>query len=183
LTLFRHRFYTPPAPLNILPEPFDQDDKLKEGEPEVPAGRLLALDLGHKRVGVAVSDELQITVRPLAPLRRTSWKKLLRAVAEALESFDARALVIGLPLRLDGTTGEAATEAARLARNFRLSLGVPVFLQDEKLTSVEAEEELREAGLDASKRQMLVDSESAAIILRDFIAARSSDDSGRKPES
>jgi putative Holliday junction resolvase len=157
-----------------LPEPFDQDDHLNESEPDAPAGRLLALDLGHKRVGVAVSDELQITVRPLAPLRRTSWKRLLRAVAEAVESFDARALVIGLPLRLDGTAGDAATEAARLARNFRLSLGVPVFLQDERLTSVEAEQELRAAGLDASNRRELLDSESAAIILRDFIATQGS---------
>lgn len=144
----------------------------------MPAGRLLALDLGQKRVGVAVSDELQITVRALAPVRRTSWKKLLGAVALALESFDAQALVIGLPLRLDGTTGEAAAEARRLARNFALSLGVPVFLQDERLTSFEAEESLRGAGLDASKRLGLVDSESAAIILRDFIAARSSNHPG-----
>ncbi|HEX8140261.1 MAG TPA: Holliday junction resolvase RuvX [Pyrinomonadaceae bacterium] len=161
-----------------MPEPLDQDDHLKEGEPEVPAGRLLALDLGQKRVGVAVSDELQITVRAIAPVRRTSWKKLLRAVREALESFDAQALVIGLPLRLDGTAGEAAEEAVRLARNFGLSLGVPVFLQDERLTSFEAEESLRCRGLDASKRLGRVDSESAAIILRDFIAARSSNQPG-----
>jgi putative pre-16S rRNA nuclease len=166
--------------LNILPQPIDQDDNLNESEPDAPAGRLLALDLGRKRVGMAVSDELQITVRPLAPVRRTSWKKLLRAVAEAVESFDARALVIGLPLRLDGSVGDAATEATRLARNFRLSLGVPVFLQDERLTSVEAEEGLRAAGLDASNRLELLDSESAAIILRDFIAARSSSDPGRQ---
>lgn len=178
MTRFRGRFYTPPAPLNILPEPIDQDFSLSESEPEVPAGRLLALDLGQKRVGVAVSDELQITVRPLAPLLRTSWKQLLRAVAERLESFDARALVIGLPLSMDGSAGEAAAEARRLARNFRLSLAVPVFLQDEKLTTVEAEEELRAAGLDASVRQKLLDSRSAAIILRDFIAAHASADSG-----
>jgi putative holliday junction resolvase len=142
-------------------------------EQAAPAGRLVALDLGQKRVGVAVCDELQITVRPLAPLRRTSWKRLLRTVAETLESFDARALVIGLPLKMDGTAGEAASEVQRLARNFRLSLRVPVFLQDEKLTSIEAEEGLRAAGLDAARRQELLDSESAAIILRDFIAAQS----------
>lgn len=130
----------------------------------------MALDLGQKRVGVAVSDELQITVRPLAPLRRTNWKQLLRSVADSLESFDARALVIGLPLRLDGSVGEAAEEARRIARNFQLSLRIPVFLQDEKLTSVEALEGLRAAGYDAADSLQLVDSESAAIILRDFIA-------------
>ena len=133
------------------------------------AGRLLALDLGQKRVGVAVSDELCVTVRPLETLRRTNWKQLLRAVAETLESFDARGLVIGLPLQMDGTEGEAAQEARRLARNFELSLNVPVYLQDERLTSLEAEAELRAARYTETERRARVDGESAAIILRDFI--------------
>ena len=134
------------------------------------AGRLLALDLGEKRVGMAVSDELCITVRPLAALARTNWKQLLRQVSDALKSFDAQALVIGLPLRMDGTEGDAALVARRTARNFELSLDVPVYLQDERLTSLEAEEALRAAGVsdDALRRERL-DSEAAAIILRDFI--------------
>lgn len=139
------------------------------GHREKLAGRLLALDPGQKRVGVAVSDELGITVRALSTLRRTNWKQLLRAVAETIKSFDARGLVIGLPLRLDGTEGEAAREARRLARNFELSLNVPVYLQDERLTSVEAEGELRAAGYTDDERRERVDGESAAIILRDFI--------------
>lgn len=134
------------------------------------AGRLLALDLGEKRVGVAVSDELHLTVRPLQALERTNWKKLLREVTELLREFDAQALVIGLPLSLDGTFGTAAQEALRLANNFRLSLDVPVYLQDERLTSREAEESLRAAGHGTQKLRQLIDSESAAIILRDFIA-------------
>jgi putative holliday junction resolvase len=135
-----------------------------------PAGRLLALDLGEKRVGVAVSDELRLTVRPLPFLRRTSWKKLLAAVAQLLQSYDAQALVIGLPLNLDGTEGEAAVTARRLARNFQLSLPAPVYLQDERLTSREAEDSLRAAGHPGAELRELVDSEAAAIILRDFIA-------------
>jgi putative Holliday junction resolvase len=134
------------------------------------AGRLLALDLGQKRVGLAVSDELRMTVRPLAALNRTNWKQLLRQVSDALESFDAQALVIGLPLRMDGTEGEAAQAARRIAHKFELSLKVPVYLQDERLTSLEAEESLRAAGFaDDGLRRERVDSESAAIILRDFI--------------
>lgn len=133
------------------------------------SGRLLALDLGQKRVGLAVSDELCFTVRPLETLRRTNWKRLLRAVTEKIESFDARGLVIGLPLRLDGTEGGAAQEARQLARNFQLSLNVPVYLQDERLTSMEAEGELRAAGYTETQRRARIDGESAAIILRDFI--------------
>jgi putative Holliday junction resolvase len=133
------------------------------------AGRLLALDPGRKRVGLAVSDELCVTVRPLETLRRTNWKQLLRAVTETLHGFDARGLVIGLPLRMDGTEGEAAQEARRLARNFELSLDLPVYLQDERLTSLEADADLRAAGYTDEERRARIDGESAAIILRDFI--------------
>ena len=85
-------------------------------------------------------------------------------------SFDAQALVIGLPLNLDGTEGQAAKEARRLARNFELSLKAPVHLQDERLTTLEAEEALRVAGRSGADLRRYVDSESAAIILRDFIS-------------
>lgn len=136
------------------------------------AGRLLALDLGRKRVGLAISDELCLTVRPLEPLRRTSWKQFLRAVYDILKSFDARALVIGLPLNLDGTEGEAAQESRRLARNFARSLEIPVYLHDERLTTREAESEMRSLGVREEERQKRVDSAAAAIILRDFINHR-----------
>lgn len=133
----------------------------------------MALDLGEKRVGVAISDELWITVRPLPFLRRTNWKQLLGAVADLLQHFDAKALVIGLPLNLNGTEGNAATEARKLSHNFELSLKVPVYLQDERLTSREAEESLRAAGRTRNDLRQQVDSESATIILRDFIAQSS----------
>jgi putative Holliday junction resolvase len=148
----------------------NENQKQAEAAPK-PAGRLLALDLGQKRVGVAVSDEMRLTVRPLPALERTSWKKLLREVAQFVREFDASALVIGLPLSLDGSIGTAAVEAQRLARNFSLSLNVPVYLQDERLTSREAEETLRAAGQRAEALRRMIDSESAAIILRDFLAS------------
>ncbi|HEX8070942.1 MAG TPA: Holliday junction resolvase RuvX [Pyrinomonadaceae bacterium] len=138
--------------------------------PSAEPGRLLALDLGARRVGVAVSDELRLSVRPLAALPRTNWKKLLRAIKELRERFDARGVVVGLPLRLDGGEGDAATEARRVARNLELSLGVPVHLQDERLTSRAAEENLRAAGHDPAQVKALVDSAAAALILEDFLA-------------
>ena len=135
-------------------------------------GRLLALDLGEKRVGVAVSDELQLTTQPLPPLSRTNWKKLLRQISDLRHSFDAQAVVIGLPLNLDGTEGDAARDARRIARNLSLSLPVPVHLQDERLTSHAAEELLREAGVRGEELTARLDSEAAALILRDFIAQK-----------
>jgi putative holliday junction resolvase len=133
-------------------------------------GRLLALDLGQKRVGLAVTDELRITVRPLPPLRRTSWKQLVHAVAALIRDFDAQSLVIGLPLSLDGTESTAAQEIRRQARNLELSLGLPVALQDERLTSFEAERELRAAGYDLTEVLDRVDSAAAVLILRDYLA-------------
>ncbi|HYY42200.1 MAG TPA: Holliday junction resolvase RuvX [Pyrinomonadaceae bacterium] len=134
-------------------------------------GRLLALDLGARRVGVAVSDELRLTVRPLPALERSNWKKLVREIVALRAQFDARGVVVGLPLRLDGTTGDAATDARRLARNLELSLGVPVFLQDERLTSRAAEAELRAGGVRGSAAvKAQVDSTAAALILRDYLA-------------
>jgi len=133
-------------------------------------GRLLALDLGTKRVGVAVSDELQLTTQPLPPLNRTNWKKLLRQISDLRHSFDAQGVVIGLPLKLDGAEGEAAREARRIAHNLSLSLALPVHLQDERLTSHAAEEILREAGVTGEELTARLDSEAAALILRDFIA-------------
>ena len=133
-------------------------------------GRLVALDLGAKRVGVAVCDELRITVTPLSLIERRSRKDLLRHVAEIVEGYDARGLIIGWPLNMDGTEGFAAENAKRLAENFRRSLNVPVYLQDERLTSVEARSAMRAAGEKNEATDRRIDSESAALILRDFIA-------------
>ena len=134
------------------------------------AGRLLALDLGAKRVGVAVSDELRLTVKPLPAIERRSWKDLLRRVAAIIESYDARALVIGLPLSLDGTEGSAAQGARATAEKFQRSLRVPIYLQDERLTTLAATAQLKAAGRSAREIKREVDSESATVILGDFIA-------------
>ena len=148
--------------------------------PPETTGRLVALDLGAKRVGVAVSDELQIAVTPLPFIERRSWKDLLRRVAAIIEGYDARGLVIGLPLGLDGRDGEAAQEARRLAENFRRSLNVPVYLQDERLTTFAAEEKLKSENVRPGEIENRVDSESAALILHDFMEIRGR---AERPES
>lgn len=142
--------------------------------PEPPSGPILGLDLGQKRVGVAVSDELRISITRLKPLPRTNWKQLLRDVAEAIRKLNARTLVIGLPLSLDGGKGSAAKTAYETAKKFAQSLSIPVFLQDERLTSVAAAEQLRAAGHNPTEMRNLIDSEAAAIILADFIGSSES---------
>jgi len=137
------------------------------------SGRLLALDLGTQHVGVAVSDELQFTVRPVCVLERKGWKKFLKQISAFLDEFDAVALVLGLPYNSDGSESEMSLEARRLARNFLLSIDVPVFLQDERLTSYEAKGYLTKLGLSEKEIWERVNSEAAAIILSDFLSLRS----------
>jgi len=136
----------------------------------VPAdGRIIALDPGTKRIGVAVCDELRVTTRPLDVITRTSWKKLLLSVENILAEFDAAALVIGLPLESDGSESIMSAEARDMARKFSLSLSVPVYLQDERVTSYEAKSRLWSEGRSINESRAAVDSVAAAIILGDFL--------------
>jgi putative Holliday junction resolvase len=132
-------------------------------------GPILALDLGQKLVGAAISDERLITTKRLPALKRSSWKKLLQDVRQLIERFDAQTIVVGLPLRLDGTDGDAAKDVRRLATNLAKSVAQPVYLQDERLTSFEATANLNAAGVKPGDIPALVDGEAAAMILRDFL--------------
>jgi len=133
------------------------------------AGRLLAIDPGTKRIGVAVSDELRVTTRPLEVITRTNWKSLLLSVKNIVADFDAKALVIGLPLESDGSESEMSGYARDIARKFALSLDIPVVLQDERVTSYEAKSRLWQQGKTVNEARRTVDSEAAAIILADLI--------------
>lgn len=150
-------------------ETFNNPDISGLSTPE-KQGRLLALDIGVKRVGVAACDELRITVRALPAIQRKSWKELLLQVKNLVSDLDAVGLVLGLPVNMDGTESENSADARRMARNFGLSIDIPVFLHDERLTSVAAEENLRDRGVRDKDRKSLIDSEAAAVILEDYLS-------------
>lgn len=132
-------------------------------------GRVASIDPGTKRIGIAVTDENRIVCRPLPVIERTSWKKLLTQIQAILHEFDAVGLVIGLPLESDGRESEMSQIAREFARKFSLSLDIPVFLQDERVTSYEARSRLWNSGNKNRDLRAEVDSEAAAIILSDFI--------------
>jgi putative Holliday junction resolvase len=132
-------------------------------------GPVLALDLGEKLVGAAISDARLVTIKRLAPLKRSNWKRLLKEVETLVERFDAQTLVIGLPLRLDGTAGTAAERVEQMAENFAKSLKLSIYLQDERLTSFDARQALLSEGHNDHEIRNLIDGESAALILRDFL--------------
>ena len=138
-------------------------------DPDDLRGPVLALDLGEKLVGAAISDERLVTAKRLPPLKRSNWKKLLQDVRHLLERFDAQTIVVGLPLRLDGVDGDAAKNVRRLALNLAKSVSQPVYLQDERLTSLAAMENLKAEGVKPEDLPGLIDGEAAAMILRDFL--------------
>lgn len=133
------------------------------------SGRIIALDIGTKKIGVAVCDEMQIAVRALPVIPRKSWKELLVKVVSLIEEFDAIALVLGLPYNFDGAENEMTFDVRRLHRNFSLSLKIPVFMQDERLTTRTASDRLHEQGYNFKEILKRLDSEAAKIILSEFI--------------
>jgi len=136
----------------------------------VPAtGRLLGVDPGTRRIGVAITDDLRISTRALDVITRTSWKRLLLDIDRLIAKFDAKGLVIGLPLESDGGESAMSLEARSMAGKFALSLKVPVFLQDERNTSYEAKSRLWGEGLTLAEAKARTDSTAASIILADFL--------------
>jgi putative Holliday junction resolvase len=133
------------------------------------SGRILAIDPGTKRCGIAVCDELRLTTRGVRIITRSGWKKFLLRVKELVDEFDAVAVVVGLPLAFEGGESDMSENARDMARKLGLSLDVPLFLQDERATTHEARGRLWREGLNESEMRKALDAEAAAIILGDFL--------------
>lgn len=141
-------------------------------EAEVPfAGRTLALDVGSKRIGVAVSDPLGITAQGLPTLQRQNKRRDLEALRRLLSDYQVREVVIGLPLRLSGAEGTQSEKMRRFAEELHAHFGVPVHLWDERWTSTQANRLLREAELSIRKRGQAVDRMAAVLILQSWMDA------------
>lgn len=155
--------------------PFPRENS--PGNPSRSArGRLrspvLAIDYGLRRMGLALSDALGLTARPLATWNRTNRRHDLARLRDLCRRHGVAGIVVGWPLRLDGTPGEMAAEAARFAGRVRKLTGLPVELQDERLSSWEAGELLREQPPRPKRRDRPVDDLAAAVILRDYLSRR-----------
>jgi len=133
--------------------------------------RVLAIDLGSKRIGTAVSDALGLSVRPVETIRRSSTERDIARLKALAEDLEVEAVVVGLPLRLDGQIGDAAAGVLRFVERLRAALAVAVFTQDERLTSYEAEQMMIERGFSREARRARSDEFAASLILEDFLAA------------
>ncbi len=128
--------------------------------------RILAVDFGRVRLGLAVSDALGMASHPLPALQRTTPQADAAALRALIAERDVRRLVVGLPLHMDGTEGPMARKARDFGAWLQEQTGLPVAFEDERLSTDEAEEFLRSAGLRPSDRKRLRDSVAAAVILR-----------------
>ena len=133
---------------------------------------MIGLDLGSRRIGVAVTDELGLSAHPHATIERHGGQRDLDAIRQVVTAQGASRVVIGLPLSPEGERGRAALAAERFAERLRAVLDVPVDLIDESFTTVEATGVLLEADLSRARRKQVVDRVAAALILRRWLDAR-----------
>lgn len=134
---------------------------------------MLGLDLGARRIGVAVSDRSGTIAGPLTTLQRSGdVARDHRAVRALVDEEEAEAVVVGLPLSLDGSTGPAARAALAEAEALASVVGVPVTLHDERFTTVSAERPMREMGMNARQRRKVVDKVAATVMLQAWLDRR-----------
>ena len=134
--------------------------------------RTLGLDYGSKTVGVAVTDPLGLTAQGVEIIRRQKenhLRKTYQRIKELCEQYDVEKIVLGLPLNMDDTMGDRAEKTLEFKKELERRLSVPVFLVDERLTTVEAIEIMDDAGIKVSEREKYVDMIAATIILQDYM--------------
>jgi len=134
--------------------------------------RILAVDYGEKRIGLAVSDELGITASPLMTLVRRSDDETVRQIAQLASKLRVTQIVVGLPRRTDAQEGEMERKVKAFTEKLRQAISVPVVLFDERFTTRIAEQVLLEADLSRRKRKQVRDRLAAVILLQSFLEAQ-----------
>ena len=138
--------------------------------PTIAHPRYLALDVGSRRIGVAVSDELGLTAQPVLTLeRRARRREDLRSLARLCRRFGVAGIVVGNPVHLSGETSPQAAKIQAFAAELGELTGLPVHLWDERLTSHEAHQILYQAGHARQQHRKLVDQVAATLILQEFL--------------
>ncbi len=134
--------------------------------------RIMALDLGSKTVGVAISDPLLLTAQGIEIIRRKEENKLRQTLArieELISEYEVTKIVLGLPLNMDDSEGERAVTSREFKDKIERRTGIPVTMWDERLTTVEADEIVNEARIRGKDRKEYVDMIAAQIILEDYL--------------
>ncbi len=144
----------------------------RKPSPDRPLGRVLGLDVGSRRIGLAISDPLGITAQGLETLQRRNKRQDLAALEHLIHAYAVREIVVGLPLRMSGAEGTQSEKMQAFADDLRKRFRLPVHLWDERLTSAEANRLLRETELSIEKRAKAVDRMAAVLILQAWMEKR-----------
>ena len=134
--------------------------------------RVLALDLGKKRIGMALSDELGVTAQGLETLERSNIRKDLARISQLAADKNVSLILVGNPLHMSGREGRQAEYARDFGERLRAASGIPVEFWDERLTTVAAQRVLRESGISIEKRAKAVDRLAAVILLESYLDSR-----------
>ena len=134
--------------------------------------RVMALDVGDKNIGVAISDALLLTAQARPSLRRKNLKSDLETLCRIAAENEVHEVVIGEPLHMDGRPSDQSTKIARFAEALRKVIDVPIIFWDERLTSFEAEQHLEQMGMNWRQRRVHVDKIAAMIILQNYLDSR-----------
>jgi len=140
--------------------------------------RILGLDVGARRIGIAVSDPLGITAQGLETLQRRNKRTDLAALEQVIREYAVREIVVGLPLRMSGAEGTQSDKMQLFAEDLRKRFRLPVHLWDERLTSAEANRLLRQTEISIEKRAKAVDRMAAVLILQGWMEAKRNSASG-----
>lgn len=135
-------------------------------------GRILGVDWGHVRIGLAVSDETKIIAQGLAVIKVTSQKQVLQEISRIIKEREVEEVVVGVPRKMSGEWGEEARQAQELAEAIKKGSDIKVVLWDERLSSAAAERSLLEGDLRREKRKKLLDKTAAALILQNYLDYR-----------
>jgi len=137
--------------------------------PSAKTRRILAVDYGRKRIGLALSDEQGLTAQPLATIVRVNRRRDMSKLREACRENGVTLIIVGHPLHMTGEAGEMADEAARFAARLGKETRIAVELVDERLTSWEAKQTVAETRPSARHKRKTIDDVAAAILLRDYL--------------
>jgi len=135
-------------------------------------GRVLGLDFGDRRIGVALSDPLGLTASPLMTLERTSWARDLEAIRALTRRHEVLRIVVGLPLEMDGGRGKRVHLTEIFMERVGAATGLPVVPWDERLSTVQAERILLEGDASRARRRQVIDQVAAVIVLQTYLDAR-----------
>ena len=131
--------------------------------------RVMAIDYGAKSIGLAISDELQLSVRPLSTLRPPEIIRAPERIGQLVEDYEIGTLVVGLPLNMDGSRGAAVENVEKFVAQLQSQISIPIEMIDERLTSYEADQILREMGVSLKERKAKSDEYAAVLILQDYL--------------